>query len=436
MQFKKAPQVTQEQPVIHSENDNNEEIVSLQQRLLEYSDCNNDVLIKLNNLLQYMTQLDYVKAVIADVNQQSSMVSTIAANSEELSASTEDISSFVQNSYKTTCDSIQASEASIGKINISFRQIEDIIAKTYAAQKSMDLVNQGAKQIDEMVSMIKKVANQTNLLALNASIEAARAGEHGKGFSVVANEIKNLASNTKKQVDFIQNTVTNLTQEIATTSRILNEAAEAFHSSQNHMEDALGSINGMRDTLNGINTSFMEISANTEEQTAASEEIASSLQIVNEKTEIVKEKTIKTGSAFYEISKIVDETRLICFAKSDNTSVHTQIEICISDHLVWRWRVYNMILGNVVFDENAVGTHHTCRLGKWLEKLDLSRNEIKEVVNELEAPHADLHLQAKTAISQYNSGELKESESTLLQMDSASLKIISLLRTLQQKFQS
>lgn len=78
----------------------------------------------------------------------------------------------------------------------------------------MQEVGQRSKQIDEIVSMIKRIAEETNLLALNASIEAARAGEHGKGFSIVANKVRDLSEETTARVQGISELTKNFQADI------------------------------------------------------------------------------------------------------------------------------------------------------------------------------------------------------------------------------
>lgn len=81
------------------------------------------------------------------------------------------------------------------------------------SQKSKE-VNNSLKQIDEVSNAVKGIADQSNLLGLNAAIEAARAGEYGKGFSVVAEEIRKMATGSKKQVEEIQEITTNIKEII------------------------------------------------------------------------------------------------------------------------------------------------------------------------------------------------------------------------------
>lgn len=407
---------------------NNEETEKLERSLKGKAECNETVMVKVNELLQYMTQMDYVKHMIQDVNQQTELVESVAANSEEMSASSEDIANFVQTSNKTASDSAENSKLAINQINEAFTRIDTIMEKTNNVNETMKYVNEETKKIHDMVGIIKSVADQTNLLALNASIEAARAGEHGRGFAVVADEIKKLASNTKNQVSYIQSSVSKLISEVDQAALVLNEVTNSFNGSKSYMEDAVKSINGVNDSLGEIGNSFMEISANTEEQTAASEEMSSNLMVINDKSLKLKEEVIHTGKSFYDISTKIDEIRLIGVENADQLPIKVQIEICICDHLMWRWRVYNMILGNVILDENTVGTHKTCRLGKWVEKQDTSAKQLKSLLDELEQPHAQLHELAKKAIREYKSNNIKGAEQALTMMDDCSKTVVSVLK--------
>ena len=409
-----------------------EEIVELKKDLDYKEKCNMDALIKLNELLQFMTQLDYVKDMIMDSNTQADMVGNIAASSEELSASIEDTSLFIQNSHRDTLDSMEVSKKSVEKIEESFEKIQLTIDKTSEVRETMNLLNDEARKIDDMVVMIKNIADQTNLLALNASIEAARAGEHGRGFSVVAEEIKKLAENSKEQVEFIRGTVNSLTDKISDTSTALDDSLNSFNESRVYMDDAILSINGINNILEAIGDSFASISANTEEQTATTQEMASNIMLINDKTIILRDNTDKTGKAFYDISKLVDDLRILSLENESCIDQKAQIEISICDHLIWRWRIYNMILGYENLDEKNVGTHITCRLGQWINQQDKSDRRFTEITNRLESPHAKLHSLAKEAIIAHRNRDIIAAERILDQIDIVSREVVTILRELQR----
>ncbi len=261
-----------------------------------------------------------------------------------------------------------------------------------------------------------------------SSFEAARAGVHGKGFSVVAGEIKKLAENTKSQIEFIQNVVSDLTKKIDSAADMLEEVTRDIEYAKGAVSGTTENISGIVSSLDGINSSFMEINAATEEQSSATEEISANLMVVNEKSHDVRREVVRTGKAFYDISNMVDDIRLEGINNSDHIDHRIQIEICICDHLMWRWRVYNMLLGNVELSESEVGTHKTCRLGKWVENQDKKDTRLNSLLSELEKPHAELHELAKKAIREYLSGNIASAEDSLDKMDVCSKRVIEVLK--------
>jgi methyl-accepting chemotaxis protein len=205
-------------------------------------------------------------AVATGANQATSNVQTVAAASEELSASISEIGRQVG----------QASAVSKRAADEGQRTNESVAGLAEAAQK-----------IGEVVALINDIASQTNLLALNATIEAARAGEAGKGFAVVASEVKSLANQTAKATDDIRAQITAIQAET---------------------RSAVDAIKSISQTVNEVSEISSSIAAAVEQQSAATQEITRNVQQaatgtreVSDKIETVNKSSEKTGRDANEV---------------------------------------------------------------------------------------------------------------------------------------
>ncbi len=394
--------------------------------------CIVSTLCTVNNLLQFMTNLDYVKEMIRDANMQAEMIEMIAASSEEMAATTEDISNYVVESNANMKQANSETEKSLEKVDRTFKKVEDDINEINNVKEIMYEVNGEMVKINELVNVIKGVADQTNLLSLNASIEAARAGEQGKGFSVVANEIKILAENTKEQVAIIKTIVDGLNSKIGNATSEIDRVVNTFSDSKLAIDEATGGIHKINAVMNRVEESFMAISTNVEEQTATTQEMSSNLQIINEKSTRMKVEAERTGQAFFDISQKVDTIRVNALSCSDKVDADTIIELSITDHLMWKWKIYNMILGYIDLNAEMVGDHHSCRLGKWIMTLDQSDNKVKNVISRMEQPHDEIHKIAKKAIKAYKDGNINGAEMQLSEIERNSSIVVEALEELKK----
>ncbi|NBI28436.1 methyl-accepting chemotaxis protein [Chengkuizengella marina] len=165
---------------------------------------------------------------------------------------------------------------------------------------TVDSLNQRSDKIGAIMDDITGFANQTNLLSLNASIEAARAGEHGRGFSVVADEIRNLASSSLKSADNIQKLIIETQKEITMVSKNMTLAVEEAEKSNQSMVEVSQDFHKISDNVKEIDTHIQETSAITEELSASSEEVAASMEHSNSTAHEIFSKSQNVAAATEE----------------------------------------------------------------------------------------------------------------------------------------
>jgi len=391
------------------------------------------VIRDVNEVVLSMMKMDFVKDMIRSVEKQMEMVEVIAAASEESAASITEVSGFVRDSALSAASVGELTAASLKDARQAVELINRSTEETETVKRRILEVSEKTQEIDSMVSIIKSVADQTNLLALNASIEAARAGEAGRGFAVVADEIKKLADSTKVSVDTITRNVAALRGEIIGSVNAVEKAGETFSSGRAailRLADEVGSID---ESVGRIKANMETVSGNIDEQSAAAEEIASNLSLINENTRVLHGKCDQTGKGIYELSVAFDAVRKKLLTGSDDISDRDAVSLCIVDHLNWRWRIYNMILGYDRIDSSMVGNHTTCRLGRWVSSRWKDDPRLKGFIDRLEAPHKRLHDLALSAVNAYNAGRLADAERDLADMDAVSKAIVALLDEMQRK---
>ena len=145
----------------------------------------------------------------------------------------------------------------IPSLKILISQSEKVSESVDAIGSTIERTNEGANEISGFTEAINAIATQTNLLSLNASIEAARAGEAGKGFAVVAAEISSLASQSKESADKINEIVTRLIQDAA--SSISEENAASTEQTNASMQELNATFSVISESAGSLEKSAEEL---------------------------------------------------------------------------------------------------------------------------------------------------------------------------------
>ena len=227
----------------------------------------------------------------------------------EMTASFNEVGSNVQNANSemnaslvatmTGHDSLQKVVSAIGLVNQRVREFASLV----------ESIQKDSAAISEVLDVIHSIADQTNLLALNAAIEAARAGEAGRGFAVVADEVRHLASRTSESTSHIENIIKQFQQ----TTQIAGNQIKAGQSEAQHSvdlaEEANQAFEALKHSINRLGEMSEANAAAVQQQTLVAEEINRSIVMISDFAGEIASQTQDAVGRSEQVSRLSVKTR-------------------------------------------------------------------------------------------------------------------------------
>ncbi|MDI3507676.1 MAG: methyl-accepting chemotaxis protein [Methanomicrobiaceae archaeon] len=258
-----------------------------------------------------------------DARRQLEKIEEIGKDVNDLSASIEEIASTSQTVMEQATKSARegSEAASLGDVAAKKMQLVEEISKQTVDE--INTLNNQMREINNIVKLIADIANQTNLLALNAAIEAARAGEHGRGFAVVAGEIRNLAGESKRASQDIEDLIRTIQASTERTTGSMQASHQEIQAGIESVNKVIGSLNRIVDSVEVVAHGISEITKATEDQATSTNSV---MQKMDEFTHMTKESLDRTedmaalaeevsasteevGSASHELASMAEQLR-------------------------------------------------------------------------------------------------------------------------------
>ena len=204
-------------------------------------------------------------ATVEEVKQTALLAQEKAAEASELSKSVVASSEFGENSSK-----------------VNYHQFERILSDMQTVADAIERLNEQAASVADIITTVNDLAEQSNLLSVNASIEAAKAGEQGKGFTVVAQEVKNLAGQSKQAVTHVRAVLTEIQKASTVAVNAAVQSREAVEAGRVEAEQAIEGTHNEVGVANRAAEATLQIAASSRQQLAGMEQISQAIASINE----------------------------------------------------------------------------------------------------------------------------------------------------------
>jgi methyl-accepting chemotaxis protein len=270
----------------------------------------------IKNIQQQSSQLGAVTGDLNDVSDTAMEVTQKLANASEsivsagheMDMANQQMAELAKNTAQEADISSEQVKQGVQAIDVSSKAIEDLANIKSALANSVELES-SSTDITSVLEVIRNIAEQTNLLALNAAIEAARAGEQGRGFAVVADEVRTLATRTQQSTDEIDTMIQRLNDNVKASSDSIKNSQTNANTTLTNFDSVITIFNSLTHAFEKVQQMSAETAQATHEQSHVANEINRNLVSLKEQSAQMKQISSQTTQQSKNISALYKQMK-------------------------------------------------------------------------------------------------------------------------------